>query len=442
MFNINGSEYSTCDGLTRRGFIKAGALALGGLTLADSLRLKAAATQRGEATRDTAVILIWLGGGASHIDMYDLKPNAPAEFRGEFQEISTNVPGTRISEHLPHEARIMDKISVVRSVTHTNPGHGMGSHWMMTGYVPTIEINDNLNPAAGSVVARMRGSNQPRVPSYVCVPSVPGHSGSAYLGAAYNPFTPASDPNSPDFNVRDLRLSSNIDMTRFRNRRDLLQGIDTLRRDVDRDGSLEGYDRFYQDAFEIVTSPDCRNAFDIRREDPRVRDRYGRDSWGQSALLARRLVEAGVTYVTVNMGGWDTHNNNFNELKNRLLPRYDRALAALVEDLCERGMDRNVLVMTYGEFGRTPRINPTSGRDHWPGANSVVFAGGGLRMGQMIGTTDARAEYPISRPASPQDVLATMYNFLGINYRHEFFDAGQRPIPILNEGRPIQELLS
>ena len=178
----------------------------------------------------------------------------------------------------------------------------------------------------------------------------------------------------------------------------------------------------------------------MRRENSRVRDRYGRDTWGQSALLARRLVEAGVTYVTVNVGGWDTHNNNFNELKNRLLPRYDRALAALVEDLSERGMDRKVLVMTYGEFGRTPRVNTTSGRDHWPGAASVVFAGGGLRMGRVIGSTDARAEYPTSRPASPQDVLATMYQVLGIDYRHEFMDAGQRPIPILNEGRAIQEL--
>jgi hypothetical protein len=441
MLNITGSTYRTCDGVSRRNFLKAGFLALGGLTLADHLRLKARASEKGEPTRDTAVILFWMGGGPSHIDMYDLKPNAPAEFRGEFHETATNVNGIRISEHLPMQARLMDKMSVVRSVTHTNPGHGMGSHWMLTGYVPTIEINDNLNPCAGSVVARMRGASQPRMPAYVCVPSVPGHSGAAYLGAAYNAFAPGSDPNNADFNVRDLRLAPNIDLTRFRNRRELLQGVDTLRRDVDREGTLEGYDRFYRDAFEIVTSPQCRDAFDMRREDPRIRDKYGRDTWGQSALLARRLVEAGVTFVTVNVGGWDTHNNNFNELKNRLLPRYDQALSALVEDLSERGMDRKVLVLAYGEFGRTPRVNTTAGRDHWPGAASVVFAGGGLRMGQVIGSTDARAEYPTSRPASPQDVLATMYQVLGINYRHEFMDGGQRPIPILNEGRPIQELL-
>jgi hypothetical protein len=441
MLNILGPTYRSCDGLSRRSFLKAGFLALGGLTLADHLRLKARANERGEPTRDTAVILFWMGGGPSHIDMYDLKPNAPAEYRGEFSESATNVPGIRIGEHLPWQARMMDRLSVVRSVTHTNAGHGMGSHWMLTGYVPTIEINDNLNPCAGSVVARMRGANAPRLPAYVCVPSVPGHSGAAYLGAAYNAFAPGSDPNSPDFNVRDLRLAPNIDLNRFRNRRELLQDVDRLRRDVDREGMLEGYDRFYRDAFQIVTSNECRNAFDMRREPERIRDRYGRDSWGQSALLARRLVEAGVTYVTVNVGGWDTHNNNFNELKNRLLPRYDRALAALVEDLCERGMDQKVLVLAYGEFGRTPRVNSTAGRDHWPGAASVVFAGGGLRMGQAIGTTDARAEYPTSRPASPQDVLATMYHVLGIDYRHEFMDAGQRPIPILNEGRPIQELV-
>jgi hypothetical protein len=210
---------------------------------------------------------------------------------------------------------------------------------------------------------------------------------------------------------------------------------------VDIQGTAEGLDRFYRDAFEIVTSEDCRKAFDIHSEDPKLRDRYGRDSWGQSTLLARRLVEAGVTYVTVNLGGWDTHGNNFNELKTRLLPRYDRALAALVEDLYDRGLDKKVLVLSYGEFGRTPRVNKDAGRDHWPGAMSVVFAGGGLKMGQVIGSTDPKAEYPKTRAAGPQDVLATMYHVLGIDYRHEFYDGGQRPVPILNEGRPIEELI-
>jgi hypothetical protein len=441
MLEVRGPGYRTCDGLSRRSFLRVGFLGLAGLSLADHLRLRAAAAERGEPTKDTAVILVWLGGGPSHLDMYDLKPEAPVEFRGEFKEIATSVPGTRIGEHLPHEAKLMDKISVVRSVTHTNAGHGMGSHWMLTGYVPTVEINDNHNPSCGSVVAKMRGANAPRLPAYVCLPNPPQSANAAYLGVPYNPFAPGSDPSSAGFQVRDLRLTPRVDLARFKDRRELLEGIDRLRRDVDIQGTAEGLDKFYRDAFEIVTSEDCRKAFDIHSEDPKLRDRYGRDSWGQSTLLARRLVEAGVTYVTVNMGGWDTHANNFNSLKTSLLPRYDRALAALVEDIHERGLDKKVLVLSYGEFGRTPRINKDAGRDHWPGAMSVVFSGGGLKMGQMIGSTDPKAEYPKTRAAGPQDVLATMYHVLGIDYRHEFYDGGQRPVPILNEGKPIEELI-
>jgi hypothetical protein len=441
VLDINGPSYRTCDGATRRSFLKVGFLGLAGLSLADHLRLKARANEAGRSTPDTAVILLWLGGGPSHIDMYDLKPDAPAEFRGEFRPIPTNVPGTLVGEHLPRHAPLMDKLSVIRSVTHTNAGHGMGTHWMQTGYVPTIEINDNLNPSAGSVAARLRGANAPQLPAYVCLPNPPPSANAAYLGVACNPFSPGADPNNPGFQVRDLRLVPQVDVDRFRNRRELLGGLDNLRRDLDTQGTAEGYDRFYRDAFDIVTGERCRTAFDIHGEDVRVRDRYGRNSWGQSTLLARRLVEAGVTFVTVNMGGWDTHNNNFQSLRQNLLPRYDQALAALVDDLHQRGLDRKVLVVSYGEFGRTPRINPTAGRDHWPGAMSVVFAGGGLRMGRVIGATDARAEYPTARAAGPQDVLATMYHVLGIDYRHEFYDAGQRPIPVLNEGRPIQELV-
>lgn len=441
MFDVFGSSYRCCDGLSRRSFLKVGFLGLAGLSLADHLRLKAAAAAQGKSTKDTAVILIWLGGGPSHLDMYDLKPDAPVEFRGEFKEIGTNVNGIKISEHLPHEARVMDKMAVVRSGYHTNAGHGMGTHWMMTGYVPTIEINDNLNPSCGSIVANMRGANAPRMPAYVCLPSPPPSANAAYLGVACNPFSPGSDPNSPGFQVRDLKLTPRVDLDRFKNRKELLAGVDNLRRTVDTQGAAEGYDRFYRDAFDIVTSEDCRKAFDIHSEEPRIRDKYGRNSWGQSTLLARRLVEAGATYVTVNMGGWDTHMNNFQSLKTSLLPRYDQAIAALVEDLYDRGLDKKVLVISYGEFGRTPRINPQAGRDHWPGAMSVVFSGGGMKMGQMIGSTDAKAEAPRTRAVGPQDIMATMYHFLGIDYRHEFFDAAQRPIPILNEGKPIDELL-
>src|SRR5438552_445215 len=237
MLEVRGSGYRCCDGLSRRGFLKVGFLGLAGLTLADHLRLKAAAAEAGRQTPDTAVILIWLGGGPSHLDMYDLKPDAPVEFRGEFKEIATNVPGIRVGEHLPLEAKLMDKMTVVRSVMHTNAGHGMGTHWMLTGYVPTIEINDNLNPSCGSVVARMRGANAPRLPAYVCLPNPPPSANAAYLGASYNPFTPGSDPNSPGFEVRDLRLVPQVDLNRFRNRRELLRGLDNLRRDVDVQGA-------------------------------------------------------------------------------------------------------------------------------------------------------------------------------------------------------------
>src|SRR5262249_25026853 len=321
MLEILGPRYGSCDRLSRRGFLRVGFLGLAGLTLADHLRLKAAAVKDGKTTKDTAVILLWLGGGPSHLDMYDLKPDAPAEFKGEFRPIRTNVPGIDVGEHLPLQATHMDRMALVRSGWHTNAGHGMGSHWMLTGYVPTIEINDNLNPSCGSVVAKMRGSNAPKVPPYVCLPSPPQSANAAYLGVAYNPFSPMSDPNSNDFRVRDLKLPPRVDLTRFKNRRELLRGMDDLRKAVDIAGTAEGFDKFYHDAFDIVTSEATRDAFDIHKEDPRLRDRYGRDSWGQSALLARRLVEAGVTYVTVNMGGWDTHANNFEGLKKRLLPR-------------------------------------------------------------------------------------------------------------------------
>jgi hypothetical protein len=441
MLDIIGPRYDTCDGVSRRGFLRVGFLGLAGLTLADHLRLQAASKAEGKPTKDTAVILVWLGGGPSHLDMYDLKPDAPAEFRGEFKPIKTNVPGIEIGEHLPYEAKQMDKMSIVRSAYHTNAGHGMGAHWMLTGWVPTIEINDNLNPSCGSIVAKMRGANAPKVPPYVCVPNPPGSANAAYLGVAYNPFSPGSDPKTDGFRVRDLKLPARVDLARFSGRRELLRGMDGIRKDVDISGAAEGFDQFYQDAFDIVTSRATRDAFDIHKEDQRIRDRYGRDSWGQSALLARRLVEAGVTYVTVNMGGWDTHGNNFESLKRRLLPKYDRAVAALVEDLYQRGLNKKVLVMSYGEFGRTPRINKDAGRDHWPNAMSILFAGGGLKMGQVVGSTDAKAENPKTRASTVGDVLSTMYHVLGIDWKHEFYDAAKRPLAILNEGSPIAELV-
>ena len=441
MLEFIGRGQRTCDGISRRSFLKVGSLAIGGLSLPGLLRQRARAASGGRASRKS-VILLWLAGGPSHIDTYDLKPGAPAEFRGEFKPIATNVPGIQVSEHLPQQARIMDKLAVVRSAHHTNAGHGMGSQWMLTGYQPTIEVNDNIYPSTGSVVAKMRGPNVPGLPAYVNLPRVLSLGKAAYLGASYNPFAPDSDPNADSFQVRNLKLPGQVDAKRLGRRRELLGELDRIRRDIDTRGDLEGLDTFYREGLEMVTNTRAQRAFDVQREPARLRERYGRNDLGQCCLLARRLVEAGVTFVTVQAGGgWDTHGDNFKQLKNNLLPKYDRALAALVSDLYDRGLQKDVLVMTMGEFGRTPRINGGAGRDHWPGAMSIVYAGGGLKMGQVIGTTNTTAEYPTSKPATPGCVLSTMYHALGIDWRHTFYDQAQRPLAILNEGAPIEELI-
>lgn len=443
MFDILGSTNRTCDGVSRRNFLRVGSLAVGGLTLPNLLRSQAVAKEAGTSARRKAVILVWQAGGPSHLDMYDLKPTAPAEYRGEFKPIATNVPGIDIGEHLPLQAAMFDKFSVVRSAFHTNAGHGMGSQWMLTGYQPTIEVNDNIYPSCGSIVAALRGANEPGMPAYCNVPYRLDLGKAAYLGASHNPFSPDSNPNDQGFQVRNMKLPGNLSLNRLERRQQLLGQVDTIRRDIDTKGDILGLDKFYHDAFEMVTNEKALRAFDIHKEDPKLREKYGRNDLGQSCLLARRLVEAGVTYVTVQAGGgWDTHGNNFAELKNRLLPQFDRGVAALVDDLYVRGLQDDVLVMAMGEFGRTPRINPQAGRDHWPGAMSVLFAGGGLTMGQAIGTTDSKAEYPTSKPYTPGCVLSTMYHTLGIDHQHVFYDNGRRPLPVLNEGQPISELIS
>jgi hypothetical protein len=441
MLSIHGEKYATCSGMNRRSFLKAGFLGLGGLTLADVLRLRAEQAAAGRPSRDTSVILIWKGGGPSHLDTWDLKPDAPAEYRGDFRPIRTNVPGIDISEHLPRSARQMDKYSIVRSVTHPDAGHESASHYLLTGYKPTNDIPAQEMPSYGSIVAKERGSRQPGIPAYITVPNAPRSSAAGYLGVSYNPFSVGDDPNGANFSVRNLTLPNGISMNRLDSRRRLLQSIDTLRRDSDQTGLMDGFDAFTRQAFEMVVSPAAQRAFNINQEDSRSRDQYGRNSVGQSMLLARRLIEAGVTFVTVNAGGWDTHANNFEELKNRKLPMFDTAWAALMEDMHTRGLLANTLVLVWGEFGRTPRINPGAGRDHWPGAMSVVMAGGGLRMGQAIGVTDARAEYPRERPISPEDILSTMYRVLGIDQNREYHNEAQRPLKILNNGEPIRELV-
>jgi hypothetical protein len=444
MIEIQGRSTRTCDGTTRRVFLRIGSLGVGGiglnaLALPDLLRLRAL----GAAPNNRkAVILVWQAGGPSHLDMYDLKPDAPAEFRGEFRPIATNVAGVDISEHLPLQARIMDKLAIVRSGCHTNAGHGMGSQWMLTGWQPTIEVNDNIYPCIGSVAARMKGPNEPGMPAYVNLPRPLGLGKAAYLGASFNPFSPDSDPNSDGFQVRNLKLSGRVDLARLDRREQLLRRLDGIRRDVDTKGDILGIDKFYRDALEMVTNDKAQQAFNVQSEPAKLRDEYGRNDLGQSCLLARRLVEAGVTFVAIQAGGgWDTHGDNFKQLKDNLLPKYDRAVSALVTDLYDRGLQNDVLVMAMGEFGRTPRINGGAGRDHWPQAMSVLYAGGGLRMGQAIGATNDKAEYPTSKPATPGCLLSTMYRVLGVDHCHVFHDQANRPLPILAEGQPIEDLI-
>jgi hypothetical protein len=442
-----GGSYGNCEGVTRRTALRAGVLGMGALaggatlTLGDVLKARAGQTAAGKSAKDTSVILIWKGGGPSHIDTWDLKPEAPAEFRGEFKPIATNVAGVQVSEHLPLSAKQMDKFAILRSVTHPDAGHESASHWLLTGYKPTNDIPAQEMPSYGSIVAKERGPRRAGLPAYIAVPRAPRSSLAGYLGVQHNPFSVGSSPNEKGFSVRNLTLPNGITLDRLENRRRLLTQIDTLRRESDQSGLMDGLDAFTRKAFEMVTGPAARKAFAIDEEQDALRDDYGRTGVGQSMLLARRLIEAGTTFVTVDAGGWDTHNNNFEGLKKGKLPDFDKAWAALLKDMHARGMLSNTLVLVWGEFGRTPRINKDAGRDHWPGAMSVLMAGGGLKMGQAVGETDAKAEYPKERPLGPDDVLATMYHVLGIDKEIEYFNEAQRPVKILSGGEPVRELV-
>lgn len=435
--------------LGRRGFLKVGGLACGAWTLADQLRLGAelqgATEERAVGGKskvsERAVIQIFMGGGPSHLDMYDLKPGAPREIRGEFSPIATSVNGIRISEHLPRQAAVMDKLAIVRSVCHTNPGHLPASHWMMTGYEPTVAFSTNINPSVGSVVSRLRGPNVPGLPGYVSIPRKQLLGGAGYLGTAFNPFTPESDPSKNDFAVKNLSMSKGMDKGRLEARQELQREFDRLKREIENQEEFTGIDQFSKEAYDLVTSDRAAEAFDLSKEDPKLREKYGYTSGGQGCLLARRLVEAGVTFVTVLSGGeWDTHVDNFSRLKNDSLPKMDHAISALVTDIYERGLQDRVLIVANGEFGRTPKINKDAGRDHWPGAACVTFSGGGIRVGQVIGETDPQGAFPITRRYTPGDVLSTVYHFLGVDTKQEFRDHNQRVYPVVPEGGPIREL--
>jgi hypothetical protein len=448
MFSIFGPAARRCYGMTRRSFLRAGVLGATGLTLGNMLRWRAWAAEQGRSTRDTACIVVWLDGGPSHLDTYDMKPAAPVEYRGQFQPIPSVVPGIDVCQHLPRQARVMDKLALVRSLAHKANDHVNGPHQMLTGYYGS-EVQRNLAPeypSTGSLTARLRGANRPGLPPYVCIPHAesfgnqrPGYFGGAYLGVQYNPFDAGGDPNAPAYQVPDLQLAPGVDARDLADRRELLRFFSEHRRHIETRGLLEGMDRFEQQAFEMILGPAARAAFDLSREEPRGRDRYGRTTLGQSCLLARRLVEAGVTFVTIRSTGWDHHGGVFTGLQT-MLPPLDQGFAALIEDLHQSGLHEKVVVAMFGEFGRSPQVNGTAGRDHWCGAQFALFSGGGLKTGQVIGATNSRGEFPRERPLGPEDVWATIYHVLGIDTDAEFVNQAGRPIKVLPSNRPIEEL--
>ncbi len=445
MLHVTGTALRTCEGISRRALLQIGALGLGGLALPDLLRLRAADSAAGKPTADTAVILIWCDGGPSQFETYDPKPDAPAEYRGPYKAISTKVPGVHFGEFLPKQAQLADRLAVIRSCAHKESGHGSAVKNLNSGYLHPPGTNEGtfLYPAVGSVVARVREEVRRDLPHYVCVPAAGVFKGDigggTYLGTAYDPFaaSPASGPQA-------LQVPAELNAARLRNRKDLLGALDRLRRDVDTSGMMDGMDTFTRQAFEMVTGPTARAALDLSKEAPKTRERYGTaaeagHSWGQSMLLARRLVEAGVSFVTVGCGGWDDHDKALVTNMPRRAPIYDTAVSALIADLAERGLDRKVAVLIWGEFGRTPKVSK-AGRDHWPNSMSVVLAGGGLKVGQVIGSTNDKGERPKDRPLHPNDVLATIYKVLGIDPARAFVNPAGRPIPILPHGEPIAEL--
>jgi uncharacterized protein (DUF1501 family) len=438
-----------CDGIRRRDFLRLGAASVFGLgfTLPQLLACQARAAEEGKVTTDVSLIFLFLRGGQSHLDTFDLKPDAPAEFRGEFRPIDTNVAGIQIGEHLPRVAKCMDKISLIRSFRHHNSDHGPADHYMLTGYFPQAGFNpslkpNNQRPAHGAVIARKLG---PRgsVPPYVCLPKQHPSTGPAYLGAAAAPFVIDADPNAPDFAVPDVVPPPALEAGRLDDRKGLLAQLDRFQEggEVRGNREVQAVSVFRQKAFDLMTSPHAKKAFDINAEDDKLRDEYGRNSLGQSCLMARRLVQAGVRCVTIDHSNWDTHDDNFNTLKKTLLPAFDGGASTLFRDLADRGLLESTLVVITGEFGRTPRINKNAGRDHWGPAFTVALGGGRLKGGVVIGKSDARAERPASDPCGPEDLSATIFHLMGIDPKEEFFTPDGRPVAIVNNGRVIQDLL-
>lgn len=457
---------------TRRVFLQTGASLVGGLSLADILRLKAVAASPDRPTEDTAVLLVWLPGGPSHIDTYDMKPQASSEIRGDFRPIATNVPGLEICELFPKHARIADKYNIIRSIAHTFADHGGGHKRFLTGRLPkepTGFVNDA--PSVASIVAHERERVSKGIPNTILATDAGRDQvdvfsfGSAYLGPRFNPFSIPGDPSKKEFKVPNINLSDEL-AHRLEDRKLLLAQLDRFRQQAEASAEFAALDTFQQQALNLITSQKAREAFDLSREPDNVRDLYGRHAWGQRALLGMRLVEAGSSFVTVVLENptlpgdqlpfdstynWDSHAVNCHIFKDSRyrFPIYDHVVHALVTDLYRRGLDKKVMLIVTGEFGRTPRIEYSigtqtkikqPGRDHWPSAMSMLVTGGGMRTGQVIGSTNSKGEVPQDRPLTPNDLWATAYRHLGIDFHKSILDLTGRPMPILPFGDVIEEL--
>ncbi len=431
---LSSRRFHDCDGATRRDFLKVGALGATGLTLPALLQARAQAAAQNRPTRNTSIVWLWLGGGPTHVETFDPKMTAPAEFRSTVGAVQTSVTGVQIGGVFPKVARVADKAAFVRSFAHTNSGHGGGTHWVMTGYNFAQADNGGgqSHPALGSILCRYRGASnqQTGLPTYVRMNGIRGD-GPAWLGSAYAPFDVAGNARQ-NMNVR-------VSMDRLNDRQGLLDTFDTIDRNVDRSGLMAGLDSFETQAFELLKG-DARNAFDVSREDPRTRDTYGSDRLAQQMLLARRLCESGVGFVTIQYGGWDMHGRVERGMKQRG-PIVDHAVATFVEDVAQRGLENDILLVVTGEFGRTPRINRNAGRDHWAPLSTLALFGGGLRMGQTIGESTARAERPARDRVSPQDLMATVFHVLGIPQDIQYHDQTGRPKSMISGGRVVPGLM-
>lgn len=459
MFRVEmGRTRRYCDGMSRRSFVQLGVAGMASAGLPQILRAKEQSQALGTSAKNTSVILIWLDGGPSHLDLYDMKPEAPAQYRGIWNPIRTNVAGIEITELFPLQARCADKFSLVRSLHHNNGDHFAAGHIMLTGRTGASGADTpGKYPFVGAVATKLTGPRQPGMPAHAAVPYAmsiglrPGYFGANYLGVANNPFETEGDPNAANFQVQNINLPGGLTLDRLENRSSLAKQFDRLRRDADTSGMADAMDRFDRQAFDLVAGDAARKAFDISREDPRNRDRYGRHSWGQSMLLARRLVEAGTTFVTVHLGGWD-HHWDLKAGMERYLPIVDQGVSALFEDLAQRGLNENVLVMLCGEFSRTPRMNDggnggapmsmgTPGRDHWGNAMFCLMGGGGVQGGRIVGSTNRLGEVPQDRPITAADIHHTLFHVLGVDPTQSFLNHSGRPVPALEPGAVIQELL-